>query len=114
MTARARRPNRRYSETVEFVHAGTRLYGSVSYSDDGEIAEVFLNVAAKVGTQIEEVCRDAAVSASLALQHGCPVEVLRAALVQDAAGRPVGAVGRVLDELRVAMPREEPAEARGA
>ena len=113
MSVRARLQNRRALDTVEFVHQGVTLFGSVGRGPDGEINEIFLNVSAKVGSQVEEVCRDAAVSASLALQHGCPVDTLRSALVKDAAGNPTGAVGRVIDMLRAPQAPAEKAEASG-
>lgn len=40
---------------------------------------------------------DAAIAASLALQHGCPVEVLRKALSRDARGNPLSPLGVALD-----------------
>jgi hypothetical protein len=41
---------------------------------------------------------DAAIAASLALQHGCPVEVLRKALSRDARGNPLSPLGVALDK----------------
>ena len=43
------------------------------------LAEIFLNTE-KNGTALDVAARDAAISASLLLQHGCPAETLRRAL----------------------------------
>ena len=45
------------------------------------------------------VTGDAAVAASLALQFGCPLEVLRRALLPDAQDRPSTPLGAALDHL---------------
>jgi ribonucleoside-diphosphate reductase alpha chain len=49
---------------------------------DGRIAEIFIN-GSKVGTAAETNAQDAAIVASLALQHGCPIETIRHALVRS-------------------------------
>jgi hypothetical protein len=63
MTARARLPNRRQSETLDFEHGGHRLTLSLSRFPGGTV---------------EALARDAAMTASLAFQYGYPPEVLRA------------------------------------
>jgi hypothetical protein len=45
---------------------------------------------------------DAAIAASLALQFGCPVEVLRKALSRDARGNASSPIGVALDRLAAA------------
>ena len=52
----------------------------------GRLAEVFFNVA-KSGTAIENHARDAAVVASVALQYGTPVDVIRHAVTRNGDGR---------------------------
>ena len=95
---RERLPNRRFSEVISFVHGGQKYHGSVSYFGDGVAlpAEVFLD-ASKPGSAMQAMARDAAVTASLALQHGTPLETLRDALTRDDAGEPAGPLGRLLD-----------------
>ena len=44
-----------------------------------------------------EAARDAAVAASLLLQHGCPVETLRRALTRNADSSASGPLARALD-----------------
>jgi hypothetical protein len=43
--------------------------------------------------------RDAAVAASLALQFGCPLEVLQRALLRDSHGRPSTPLGAAIDRI---------------
>jgi ribonucleoside-diphosphate reductase alpha chain len=71
---------------------------TVSRFIDGRIGEIFLQNH-KPGSQSDSNARDAAVAASLALQFGCPLEVLRRALLRDAPGRPSTPLGAALDQL---------------
>ena len=64
--------------------------------DNGELAELFItNHHASSGAGI--MASDAAIAASLALQHGCPAEVLRKALARDGHGRASSPLGVALD-----------------
>jgi ribonucleoside-diphosphate reductase alpha chain len=65
---------------------------------DGGLAEIFLNTA-KTGTAVDVNARDAAVSASLLLQHGCSVSTLRRALMRNSDGSASGPLAHVLDLL---------------
>jgi ribonucleoside-diphosphate reductase alpha chain len=60
---------------------GQSYTGGIGRFDDGRIAEIFIN-GSKVGTAAETGAQDAAIVASLALQHGCPVETIQHALVR--------------------------------
>jgi ribonucleoside-diphosphate reductase alpha chain len=60
---------------------------------------MFLNPAGKVGTDLEAHARDAAITASLCLQHGCPLDALRKALTRTGNGGPGSALSFVLDQL---------------
>jgi ribonucleoside-diphosphate reductase alpha chain len=51
----------------------------------------------KVNSQADTAARDSAVIASLALQHGAPVETLRRALLRDSQGNASGPLGCALD-----------------
>jgi hypothetical protein len=68
--SRQRLPNRRLHWLYRFE------------CDDGQIAEIFIN-GAKVGSAAEANAQDAAIVASLALQHGCPIETIRHALARS-------------------------------
>jgi hypothetical protein len=98
MQRRERLPNRRLGETFELQLHGLRYTATISRFADGRLAEVFLQNH-KPGSQSDSNARDAAVAASLALQFGCPLEVLRRALLRDAQGRPSTPLGAALDQL---------------
>jgi len=53
----------------------------------------------KSGTVVESWARDAAVLASIALQHGAAPDTLRKALTRDELGKAAGPVGALLDML---------------
>jgi hypothetical protein len=96
---RRRLDNRRGHELVTFRHDHIEFTAGLGRFPDGELAEIFLNVPGKSGTAIDVVARDAAVLASLALQHGCPADTLRRALMRNVNGSASGALGALLDLL---------------
>jgi hypothetical protein len=98
MTERTRLPNRRGHEVFDFEHVGQRYTASVTRFATGEPAEIFIN-AAKVGTDIETVARDAAILISIAAQYGVPLEAFRHAVTRNSDGSPSGVVGKLLDLL---------------
>jgi hypothetical protein len=97
--ARRRLPNRREHELIDFEHEGRRYTAGVGTFADGAVAEIFMNVSGRAGGMIEVLVRDAPVAASLCLQHGCDVEILRRALMRDTRGHASGPVGQLLDLL---------------
>jgi hypothetical protein len=98
MTARRRLADRRSSTTFEIESQGLAFTVTVSAFDNGELAEAFItNHRASSGAGI--MASDCAIAASLALQYGCPVEVLRKAMARDSQGRPIGPLGVALDRL---------------
>jgi hypothetical protein len=98
MTARERLPNRRRCSSFEFRHAGLDFTLCAGNYPDGRIAEIFLS-SHKPGSPIEAIARDAAVTVSIALQFGAPLETIRAALTKDHDGSPATAIGAALDAL---------------
>ena len=96
MTARERLPNRRASVVFKLEVHGLRYTASVSHFADGRPAEIFLQNH-KPGSQSDANARDAALAASLALQHGCPIDVLQRAALRDSQGRPATPLGAALD-----------------
>ena len=63
---------------------------------DGALAEIFITNG-KAGSDSDTAARDSAVVASIALQFGVPLDVLRHALMRDAQGRPAVPLGTALD-----------------
>lgn len=99
MTARRTLPNRRGHQVLQFGHAGFSYVGGIGrFEDDGAAAELFLDVT-KGGTEIEAWARDSAILASLALQFGAPVDVIRHALSRDGFDRPATPLAQLLDLL---------------
>jgi hypothetical protein len=98
MSGRQRLPNRRACESFEFRHNGFAFTLSAGLYPDGRIAEIFLS-STKPGSPIEAIARDAAVTVSIALQFGVPIETIRAALTKDHDGSPATLLGVALDAL---------------
>jgi len=96
MNERERLRNRRRSETFTLELHGLHYLASFSRFDDGRVAEVFLQDH-KPASQSDSNARDSAIAASLALQFGCPLDVLRRALLRDAQGRASTPLGVALD-----------------
>jgi hypothetical protein len=96
--ARQKLPSRRDNETVEFDHWGMPFQATLGFQGDGKLGEVFLS-AGKLASAADIAARDAAIAVSLALQHGCPPEVLRGAFLRDARGQAEGPLGRLMDLL---------------
>jgi hypothetical protein len=97
---RERLPQRPH-EVMAFEHAGIAYMAGVGRFADGRLAEIFLN-AGKVGAAIETHARDAAITVSLLLQHGCPTETIRHALTRNRDGSAAGPLGTLLDALATA------------
>jgi hypothetical protein len=94
--ARMRLPNRRGSLTFTIQSCGLAFTVGTSRFADGTLGEVFLNNH-KAGSAACIMASDSAIAASLALQYGCPADVLRKALSRDASGRATGPLGQALD-----------------
>jgi hypothetical protein len=89
-------PNRRPSETFELEAMGLRFTVTVSRYPDGRPSECFITNH-RAGSAAGIMASDAAIAASLALQFGCPADVLRRALSRDSHGRPSSPLGAALD-----------------
>jgi ribonucleoside-diphosphate reductase alpha chain len=91
-------PNRRGHEVFDFEHGGIYYTAGIGRFDSGDLAEIFLNTK-KHGTAVDVNARDAAVAASLLVQHGCPLDTLRGALTRNGDGSASGPLARALDIL---------------
>jgi hypothetical protein len=98
MTARERLPNRRKCESLEFRYAGHSFTLTAGHYPDNRIGEIFIS-SNRAGSQVEAIARDAAVTASIALQFGADLQTIRAALTRDHDGGPATLLGAALDAL---------------
>ena len=78
-------PNRRRSETITFERDGARFILTAGFYPDGRLGEIFID-ADRANSLLDFLMSDAAILASLALQHGCPLKELRHALKRDGRG----------------------------
>jgi hypothetical protein len=95
---RERLSNRRLAETFEVEVGGLRYTCTIGRFPDGRVGEIFLTNT-KPSSQSDSNARDSAIAASLALQFGCPLEVLQRALLRDSHGRASTPLGCALDIL---------------
>jgi hypothetical protein len=99
MTAlRTRLPNRRGCTTFAFECGAHRYVATVSYFATGELAEIFVGNG-RAGSHVDAAAKDSAILASLGLQYGIPLEVIRKALLRDSHGTPSSPLGAALDIL---------------
>jgi ribonucleoside-diphosphate reductase alpha chain len=95
---RQRLSNRRAAETFELQAGGLRYTYTIGRFRDGRLGEIFIQNS-KPGSTSDSYSRDAAIAASLALQHGCPLDVLQRALLRDSRGRPSTPLGAAIDAI---------------
>jgi hypothetical protein len=100
MTGRTRLPNRRPNETQEFDRDGIHVKMTIGYKPDGSIGEVFLN-ADRADSMLDVLMSDAAIIASIALQHGVPIRQIVHALKRDRFGIASSPIGAALDRISV-------------
>jgi len=95
-TERRRLPQRRHSITFNFECAGLAYTATASWFEDGALGEVFVGNH-RCDSHADSCAKDAAILASIALQFGAPLDVLRKALLRDSQGRPSTPIGCALD-----------------
>ena len=93
---RQRLPDRRASIVFAFECHGLRYTATASWFDTGELGEVFVGNH-RADSHADACAKDAAILASLALQYGAPLDVLRKSLLRDSQGRPSTPIGSALD-----------------
>jgi hypothetical protein len=95
---RKRLPNRRLAETFTLEVGGLAYTCTVGRFPDGSIGELFLNNH-KSNSAADTNARDAAITFSIAIQHGADPEVIRRALCRDSQGRASGPLAAALDRI---------------
>ena len=97
-TGRQRLPNRRGSITLDLEALGLTFTITASRFDRGDLGEVFIQNH-KMTSAAGILASDCGIAASLALQFGCPAEVLARALSRDSRNNATGPLGIALDSL---------------
>ncbi len=92
--SRERLPDRRGCELITFEHGNRKWTACVGRFDDGRPAEIFIE--GPKDSPLLAMARDVAILASIALQHGASVDVIRHAL----AGRDIGPLSAALGLIR--------------
>jgi hypothetical protein len=100
---RQRLLNRRAAETFEIEVGNLRYTATIGRFENGGLAEIFLQNT-KSASQSDNNARDSAVAASLALQFGCPLEILQRALLRDSRDRPSTPLGAAIDFITKIQP----------
>jgi ribonucleoside-diphosphate reductase alpha chain len=95
MTERRRLPYRRPVEVIEFENGGIHYLAGIGRFADGSVAEIFLD-GPKIGSAAQIAARDAAICASLCLQHGVTADDLLHSLERNPNGEPRGPLGKAL------------------
>jgi hypothetical protein len=96
--ARDRLPNKRACETIAFERDGSQYQMTVGFYSDGQPGEIFLNHN-RGDSLLDVLTSDAAILASLALQHGCTLETIAHALKRDARGVAASPIGAAVDQI---------------
>ena len=97
--ARKRLPNRRAAETLAFERDNLKYHMTIGLYPDGRVGEIFLN-AEHSNSLLDTLAHDAAILASLALQHGCTLETIAHAIKRDGYGVAASPIGQALDMVR--------------
>ena len=74
---RERLPDRRGNVSIGFEFEGHQYRATAGYFADGRLAEIFLYVLGKLGTPLQSNADNAAILASLLLQHNVAPETIR-------------------------------------
>lgn len=112
MVTRNTLPHRRFSTNFTLEFQGERYDVTTGFYDDGRFGEIFINrirdkAAAKLGQQLDAVCRDSAILMSLALQYGGNLADLKHSITRDDDGAPMSIVGAIVDSVNLKEPPDD-------
>jgi hypothetical protein len=96
MTSRQRLADRRASTTFTFKVGGLTYTATASRYADGRIGELFLTNH-RSNSAADTNARDAAITFSIAVQHGADPAVIRRALCRNGDGSASGPLSAALD-----------------
>jgi hypothetical protein len=98
-------PSRRHGTTIKVAHhlvpASQSFLVTIGHYEDWSPGEIFINTEMKHGTDADTNVSDFAVTVSLALQHGCPLDRIIDAMKHNPNGDPTGLFAHILDKVRI-------------
>ena len=105
-------PARRASRSFRVLHhtapaTAHPLIVSTGHYENGDLGEIFVKTDMRTGTDTDTNMHDFAVLVSLALQHGCPLRVMREAMKRNSDGSPTGIFAHILDNVEIELARTE-------
>lgn len=92
-------PHRRPHISISFEHEGKKYVGGYGLDDDGAIRELWLNMT-KQNSSLDAVVCDAAIMASIALQHGASLAAMQSAMKRNPNGGASCPLGHLIDIIR--------------
>lgn len=104
MTGRARLENRRQHHVLEFDFRGASYRAGYSFFPRGGLAEIFLTTG-KPNSEADIQANNAAILASLCLQHSIPLSAIRHSLLKADDGESADALGHALSLIDAAAYR---------
>lgn len=99
MSTRQTLPMRRPHISFSFQCGGMNFIGAYGIDRNGTVRELWIN-GEKHNSAISVLAADCAVLASLALQYGCPLEVMARAVQRNPNGAAAGPAGVAIDMVR--------------
>jgi hypothetical protein len=96
--SRTRLSDRRFAETVDMEHGGTRFTVTVGFYPDGRPGEVFTH-GMRTGSSLDSLLVDACVAVSWLLQHGVHPSELAASMGRQGSSEPASIIGAVIDHI---------------
>lgn len=111
-------PDRRNSISFTLEFQGERYDVTTGFYADGRFGEIFINrirdkTAAKLGQQLDAVCRDSAILMSLAIQHGVNLLDLKHSITRDDDFTPMSIVGAIIDSVEPSKKEVEDGQPAG-
>lgn len=98
---RTRPPGRTDSRTTSIrwpLDVGRRIFVTANFADD-RIVGVFLRGGGQVGSDLDFLLDDVAITLSRSLQHGDAADLLADGVSRSPGGAPMSLLGAVADEL---------------
>jgi len=101
-------PNRRQSTSFGLSFRGLDYVVTyATYPGSAQVAEIFLTLDGRVGSEAEATARDAMIYASILLQCGYDLDALRRSSTREDDGSPNSIGGAALDAVAIVLAEDE-------